>query len=53
MMSTDLRGITTDLNIHFAETGMVKDIQTDYSKQESKDIWGHEKQKGFGAEKQL
>ena len=40
MMSTVSQGITPALNIDTAESGMVPSFQTQFSKGDSKDIWG-------------
>ena len=52
-MDTVSQGITSDLNINGAESGMLHSLQDEYSKEESKDIVGPEKQKDVDAGTQI
>ena len=52
-MDTVSKGVTPDLNINSAESGMLHSLQAEYSKEENKDILGPEKQKDVDARTQL
>ena len=49
MVDTVSNGMSTVLNINGAESGMDHSLQTEYSKEESKDIVGSEQQKDVDA----